>query len=289
MSDILLAFRISVTLLTFVPDVRHSSVYVAATYFWLDYCSQHSILISLAYQMLSIMDQLRFRRVYCTSPSLGTPGALASCVLGVTWYPYHQIRQFYVFLEALLCLLWALSGTLVWRVLGVLWSFLFAHSGRSLARFPDSIILRKIFFSGIFWWPHEPIDTGILVWTRCFSSPISLIFLGRTAWPDQVTCITQKAWLSWRCGLFILSDRIQMSEVLSKSCPCSLWMEAVASPFIARHCCSRRDKVSVLEMRVYHPYYLMLLTCGLVSDKSLLLPSKNLLVVVVKDISECIL
>ena len=81
---------------------------------------------------------------------------------------------------------------------------------------------------------------------------------------------------------FLLSsDRMSRLELLSKSCPSTLQLADITVPVVDKIWQRRRDKVLVLAMIIYHPYYLVLLTCTLVFDKIALRKSKSLVVVVV--------
>ena len=89
--------------------------------------------LSLASQPLSQMDYLRAKRVCCASDSLGIPGTLTWRILSVPCLPFRQIplpRCFVV--GGFLCLRWAFTGTLAWRVPGLLRRAFLAHSRRCL-------------------------------------------------------------------------------------------------------------------------------------------------------------
>ena len=79
------------------------------------------------------MDYLRAKRVCCASDSLGIPGTLTWRILSVPCLPFRQIplpRCFVV--GGFLCLRWAFTGTLAWRVPGLLRRAFLAHSRRCL-------------------------------------------------------------------------------------------------------------------------------------------------------------
>ena len=54
-------------------------------------------MLSLDSQLLSLIYHLKFRSVCCASASLGIQGTFAWPVLGVPWYPPHQINQLWFF------------------------------------------------------------------------------------------------------------------------------------------------------------------------------------------------
>ena len=145
-------------------------------------------MISLASQPLSLVDLLRFRRIYCTSTSLVIQGVLTWITLGVTWYLFCQTHKICIFLENLLRLLWEFSGSMYWRVLGVLWRDFLAHSGRSLARLPEYLLLGAILFVGRSQWPCKPLGTGLFVWYRVCFLTLFIGFSWITSCTDQVAC-----------------------------------------------------------------------------------------------------
>ena len=81
-------------------------------------------------------------------------------------------------LEAPLCIFLAFLVTLDWFFLGVLQSTFLAYSKLSMARLSKSLLIKETLFSGTSHWPQEPLVTGLLVCTGCFSSPSSLNLLG---------------------------------------------------------------------------------------------------------------
>ena len=70
------------------------------------------------------------------------------------------------------------------------------------------------------------------------------------------------------------------------SCPYSIQRSDISGPVADQHQRRRRDKILVLVMKIYHPYYLMFLTCLLVFYQIALHTYKKLLVVVIISQSE---
>ena len=106
------------------------------------------------------------------------------------------------------------------------------------------------------------------------------LFVGyfwRNSWPEQNACRNHQA-LSYRHRyLSLFLDRICGSDVLSNSCPYSLWMAAFTGLVVALYKIRRRDKFLVVAMTIYHPSYpIIFFTCLLVFDKSSLCTSKKI-------------
>ena len=153
-------------------------------------------------------------------------------------------------------------GTLDWRVLGVLRRAFLAHSGHSLLRLLDYILLGAILFARRSPWPREPIGPENLVWAGYIYSHSSLIFSCSTTWTAQGACKNQQAWFYRRRDLFRLSDRICRSDVLLNSHNSSNIMTDAAGPAVDPRRLTRRDKVLVLVMTISHPFYfIVFLNC----------------------------
>ena len=86
------------------------------------------------------------------------------------WSPFCQLHHIWIFLVDLLCILWAFSDMLAWRVLYVLRSDFLAHSGRSLALLPRYLLLGTILFAKRDQWPRKQLVHGTLFWDRVLSS-----------------------------------------------------------------------------------------------------------------------
>ena len=159
---------------------------------------------------------------------------LIGILLGFTWTLLFQLHQPSFFLEVPLRILWVLLVTLAWNVLGVLWCALLAHSGHSLARLSNSLLLGVILFDRIYQWPCKPV--GNWYCPPCFYRvrflSLFINFSWGTAWPVQGACRTQQAWLS-RCRyLFWLLDYILRSEFLLNSHPSNIRLEAIVVPVV---------------------------------------------------------
>ena len=193
-----------------------------------------------------------FRWLLSHCPLWTTWGSGASIVPPIPWGPHaHLLAVSFVFpgllfvsftwlvflFEAPLRLLWVFSGTLAWRVLGLIQRVFLENSRRSLAHLTSFLLLRSILFTGRSPWPRKPLGPGLLA--------------RRTAWPAQGACRTQHDWYSRRRDLFWLLDRIRRSEVLANSRPSSLRLAAVTGLVVARCWRRRSNKVLVLAMAFY--------------------------------------
>ena len=79
------------------------------------------------------------------------------------------------FMEPLIRLLWEFSGTLAWRVLGVLRSAFLAHSWHSLVRLLNSLLLGALRLSWRYQQPLELIGFGLVVCEMVVYHPLNCI------------------------------------------------------------------------------------------------------------------
>ena len=75
---------------------------------------------------------------------------------------------------------------------------------------------------------------------------------------------TFQAWYSYHSYFFLSPDQICELDVILNSCTSSIQLAADSIPIVDQRQWRRRDKNFVLAMRIYYPYYLLLLNCCLV-------------------------
>ena len=139
--------------------------------------------LSLAYQTLSQVNYLRDRRVCCASDSLSTPGTLACRILGVPCLPFRllPLTQGFV-VGGLLRIHGAFSGTLAWRVPGLL--------RLPLQRACLARIWRPLLF--------KVTCLLALLWRSCFTSDRLTGCVGQTSYCDT-TFFSSTVSCRWSC------------------------------------------------------------------------------------------
>ena len=149
-------------------------------------------------------------------------------------------------------LLWEFSGTLAWRVLGVIWHASWAYYGISLAQFLDSLLLQG---------DHLLQDSSMASQNNCsrpscfgkgwFPHPICRSSSWRADWPDQGAFRTWRSWSSRHRDFFRSLERMLRSGVLLNYRPSSLRIAAVTGSVVDWRWLGKIDKALVLEMEIY--------------------------------------
>ena len=76
----------------------------------------------------------------------------------------EALLDLYFSLGGMICLLWEFSVTVAWHVLSVLRHSFVAHSGSSLERLLESLLLGEILFYGRSQRPWKTLGRGFLIW-----------------------------------------------------------------------------------------------------------------------------